>query len=122
MHAHARGSARYRFFIFVIALVVAFQVAPSFAGSSVGPDVAVRYGDLDLNTAEGATVMLKRIRDAAQRVCAPLYHGTLGSMVKRDSCQNQLIAEAVAKVNRPALAAAYESSRRKSRTGSAMSG
>lgn len=122
MRSHARGTARYRFFIFGVALAMAVPAAPSFAGSPVGPDVTVRYSDLDLNTIEGATIMLKRIRDAAEQVCAPLYHGTVGSMVKRDSCRNQLIAETVAKLNRPALAAAYESSRKKSRTGSAMSG
>lgn len=113
--------ARYRFFIFGLALLAAAQ-APAFAGGVVGPDVAVRYHDLDLNTVEGATVMLQRIKAAAARVCAPLYHGTLASMVKRDACQNQLVGETVAKVNRPALAALNESTHRKSRSGKPMSG
>jgi UrcA family protein len=122
MRSRTHLPAGYRFFIFGLALVAMAQVAPSFAGSSVGPDVAVRYSDLDLTTVEGATVMLQRINAAAKRVCAPLYHGTLGSMVKRDTCRNQLIAETVAKMNRPALAAVYVSSRKKTRTSNAMSG
>jgi UrcA family protein len=122
MRCGAHLPARYGFFILVLALVAVVPAAPSFAGSSVGPDVAVRYSDLDLATVEGATTMLRRINAAAKRVCAPLYHGTLGSMVKRDTCQNQLIAETVAKMNRPVLAAVYASSRKKTRTGNAMSG
>jgi UrcA family protein len=112
---------RYGFFIFGV-LLLAGHVAPSVAGSSVGPDVTVGYSDLDLNTIEGATAVLQRIRNAAQRVCAPLYHGTLGSMVKREACEKQLIAEAVAKVNRPAVLQIYESFRTKSRTSAAMPG
>ena len=34
-----------------------------------GPRVAVRYGDLNLSSAEGARVLLRRIEAAARKVC-----------------------------------------------------
>jgi UrcA family protein len=122
MRSRSHRCARYGFFIFGVVLLLAGQADPSVAGSHVGPDVAVGYSDLDLNTIAGATVMLQRIKAAAQRVCAPLYHGTLGSMVKRNQCRNQLIADTVARLNRPAVMAVYESSLKKSRRSTAMPG
>ncbi len=104
----------YRIFIFGCALLSLAPMAPSLA-AELGPDVTVRYHDLDLNTAAGAEELLERIKAAAASVCKPLYTGQLSSRLRRDACQRQLTAQAVEKVNRPQVVAAYESLLRKSR-------
>ena len=96
----------------LLAVVAAALATPAMTGNAVGPDVTVRYADLDVDSAQGAAMLLKRIERAAGHICAALDHGDLASRANRDSCSNKLTADTVAKVNRPALAAAYEHVRR----------
>jgi UrcA family protein len=96
----------------VLAVCAAALSAPALASNAVGPDVTVRFADLDVDSAQGATLLLKRIETAAQHVCAALDHGDLASRANRTNCFNKVTAAAVAKVNRPAVAAAYENVRR----------
>jgi UrcA family protein len=118
--AHRR---RYGIFILGCAMLALFVANPGFAlGGTMGPDVTVRFHDLDLDTASGANKLLKRIRRAAASVCEPLYKGTPASKFKRDQCVLQLTAETVAKVNRPTLLAAHASSLRKTRSKAVMPG
>jgi UrcA family protein len=108
-----RGNRRtsYKIFIFSCAVLALAQAAPSLAGGFYGRDVAVHYSDLDVDTVEGATTLLKRIHAAAKSVCAPIDHGSLSSQAKRDACQGKLTAAAVARVDRPLVLAVYESTR-----------
>lgn len=82
---------------------------PAVAGAVTGPDVAVRYADLDVNSVSGATQLLQRIESAADSVCARLDHGDLSSRANRERCEQKLTAAAVTKVNHPVLAQVYES-------------
>ena len=84
-------------------------VTPTWAGNLTGPDVTVPYSDLDIDTVEGATQLLARIKVAADRVCAPLAHGDLASRATRDRCHLKLTGAAVARVDHPVLAAVYKS-------------
>ena len=85
---------------------------PALAGAVTGPDVAVRYSDIDVDTVAGATLLLKRIEVAADRVCARLDHGDLASRSNRERYEQKLIGATVAKVNQPMLVQVYESARR----------
>ena len=107
---------RYGFFIFGCALLALSATASSIEVVPRGADMTVPYGDLDLNTVEGANILLKRINEAAAGVCNPMNQGTSASLrarKKRDACVVQLTSEAVAKVNRPQLLAAHESALKK---------
>jgi UrcA family protein len=92
------------------ALLIA--AASSFAGISsaadTGPLLAlVKYGDLNVSSPEGATVLYTRIRTAAEQVCRPFDGRDLAFKKVKDSCMHDAIATAVAKVDQPALFSAY---------------
>jgi UrcA family protein len=85
--------------------------APANAGEQVGPDIAVRYADLAIDTGPGAANLLKRIEGAADRVCSRLDHGTLVSRSNAESCSQKVTAATVNKMNQPMLLAVYKSAR-----------
>jgi UrcA family protein len=64
----------------------------------------VPFGDLDLNTQQGARVMLRRIQGASQRVCAqprsPLFP-TIETTMRR--CRSRSTGQAVAALNAPTV-------------------
>lgn len=82
--------------------------AVSFAADST--DVLqknVRYGDLNVSSAEGAATLYSRIRGAAKDVCRPLNGDDLRAKHAFESCINKAIARAVNQVGEPALAAVF---------------
>ena len=83
--------------------------APAHAGEFTGPDITVTYADLDIDTEQGASRLLKRLERAATRVCAPLDNGSMGSRANADDCRRQLTVVAVRKVNHPMLLAVFQS-------------
>jgi UrcA family protein len=96
--------------ILCTALLAALSL-PSLSADLVGPDITVRYADLDIDVAPGAAQLLKRIEAAAGRVCARLDHGDLASVSHAQQCRRQVTAAAVSKVNHPMLQAAYDAKR-----------
>lgn len=95
----------------ILASLALGLAAPGFADGLVGRDVTVRFGDLAIDTEQGASALLRRIEWAAQRVCAPLDHGTLSSRISASSCRRDVTANAVARVSHPMLQAVYDSAR-----------
>jgi UrcA family protein len=95
--------------LFAVAVTTLTIAVPALAGGSAGPDVTVRFQDLNIQTVEGATVLLNRINTAAHNVCARLDHGDLASHANLVRCQQKLTAAAVARVNNPVLATVYKS-------------
>jgi UrcA family protein len=93
----------------LLAAAAVVLTLPVVAAGVTGPDVAVRYADLDVNSVSGATQLLQRIESAADNVCARLDHGDLSSRGNRERCEQKLTAAAVTKVNHPVLAQVYES-------------
>jgi UrcA family protein len=81
---------------------------PAMAGD-LGPPVSVKYNDVDASTAEGAAVLYKRIRSAAESVCSPVDHGDTLSKSHEKDCVQKVIARAVTDVGTPALSAVYAS-------------
>ena len=86
----------------VATLTAGFAVPASAAEDSGVRKIIVKFGDLDVSTAEGGAALYARIRSAALRVCAqpdPIWNAK--------SCVDKAIADAVTKINRPALFAVY---------------
>jgi UrcA family protein len=85
---------------------------PAAAGSaddSMKPrSVTVKYGDLNLNNAEGLKTLYARLARAARRVCsAPSGHLLSDVSYGVSDCRRNAIAAAVASVNNERLAALH---------------
>jgi UrcA family protein len=106
----------------LIAIAVAALAisAPSLAGGVTGPDVVVRYSDLNLDSVDGATALLKRINVAANSVCARLDHGDIASRANVGRCNVKLTDAAVTKVNHPVVASMYKSAHRNANSVAAL--
>jgi UrcA family protein len=76
-----------------------------------GPDVVVRFGDLDLSTRSGAEQLYSRIHQAAARVCRTQAFTELAMHVASLRCLDQLEEVTVANVRSPQLAAVYAAHR-----------
>ena len=81
--------------------------------SSHSPHVAsthLRYDDVDAESAEGAKVLLGRIKAAAKKVCAPAPKGKRSLQETSDykQCLRDATEDGVKGVNTPALTAAYQ--------------
>jgi UrcA family protein len=96
-----------------IALVSALTstLASVCAAGNSGDTVSqtVKYGDLDLSTPEGATALYRRIASAARNVCSARNMDTWNFAWRSQStaCVQKAIADAVTKVNQPALFLVY---------------
>jgi UrcA family protein len=101
-------SARARLVAGVIGLM-ALGAAASQVSASVlqGPDVTVRYGDLDLRTRGGAETLYVRIQRAAAQVCRQSDSLELVQRAGAMRCQNALVAHTVASLGSPQLVAVY---------------
>jgi UrcA family protein len=76
----------------------------ALASEQTPPSKIVKFGDLDIHTAEGAKVLYRRIQAAAYEVCAPIVRDP----VMREAvpgCLAAAIDNAVKKVNEPYLTA-----------------
>jgi UrcA family protein len=99
----------------LVLLVAASVGAPAMATISTKPNaeqahqVRVRYGDLNLNTEQGADELYRRISYAAHEVCSDVV---VPSYVLLESayrqCRQTAMQDAVAKVDRPRLTALYD--------------
>jgi UrcA family protein len=90
------------------ALALSFATVSSAEESTTPPQAIVKFGDLDISTPQGAIALYGRIRSAADRVCWPKYSSDNVTSQLNNACMQQVIAEAVMEVNRPALSAVYE--------------
>ncbi|HEX4198979.1 MAG TPA: UrcA family protein [Caulobacteraceae bacterium] len=84
---------------------------PSDSGAR---QVAVRYADLDLTRADGASVLLSRLRRAASLACGgrPSSPVDLGAMQDYRACVRNGLDGAVGRVNAPLVTAFYHQSDR----------
>ena len=83
--------------------------APSFAAEEgTVPAATVKYQDLNLATRQGAEELYRRITAAAYEVCWPQDQGTASGQRALFACVRDATAQAVAKVNNPAVTAVYE--------------
>jgi UrcA family protein len=85
------------------ALAASFSAIAAADPSSAG--ITVKYADLNLASRSGALVLYERIREAAQSACDYFWFKTDADEAR---CVQNTIANAVAKVNQPALSAVYD--------------
>ena len=85
------------------------------AGGTDAPQAAiVKYGDLNIASPQGAAALYTRIRAAAEQVCRSFDRRALASKELKDTCIHKAIADAVTKVDQPALFAVYSAKNRTS--------
>lgn len=95
----------------LVAAVATF-LAPAAARAGdieVTESVVVHFGDLDLNTPNGAHLLYLRLKNAAKSVCGDEYEAIdlqdRGDII---DCQRDAIQHAVEHVDRPLLTALYD--------------
>jgi len=67
----------------------------------------VAYGDLNLDSEQGAKVLYARLRRAAEDVCLPLDGRNLTQRSNWQRCFNNAVASAVAQVNKTTVTALH---------------
>ena len=96
-----------------VAIVGAFALSfgtITWAGDELGvPKANIRYGDLNLATAQGAKVLYERINSASYAVCQSFdrdrnYNPDPSAV---QACRKKIIADAVTKIGKPTLFAVY---------------
>ena len=76
------------------------------------PNVTVRYGDLNLNTAVGVETLYARLRAASRQVCSVGDARGLAQAMDAKDCYRQVLAAAVDGVKSPPLSALHRESTR----------
>jgi len=93
----------------LIATAIFGALASSFstvsAADSSSASITVKYADLNVASPSGALVLYERIRAAAQAACSYFWFKTDADEAR---CLRNTIANAVSKVNQPALSAIYD--------------
>jgi len=92
--------------IMILALSLGYQLANA-APSQDAPSVIVRFADLDLTHSEGVAALYRRLKGAAETVCALEDGSGVGSQMRFRMCWQSALGAAVAKLDRPALTAYY---------------
>jgi UrcA family protein len=70
------------------------------------PRVTVRFADLDTTTTQGAAVLYRRLKSAAESVCQDLDPGLRLAMKQRyNSCIHLALGNAIVRLDRPAVTA-----------------
>jgi UrcA family protein len=90
------------------ALALGFATLSSADEGTAPPQVIVKFGDLDVSTSQGAVALYSRIYGAAVNVCSRMYVTDLAYRLHKDACLQKVIANAVIKVNQPALSAVFQ--------------
>ncbi len=89
----------------VVTLALGFAVPAGAADDTEVRKIAVKFGDLNVSAPEGAAALYARIRAAARSVCSE-PDDPWGRM-RAARCVHKAIADAVTKVNQPALFVVY---------------
>jgi len=89
------------------ALASGLTAVSAAADSTDAPQIVVKYGDLNVSSAQGAAALYRRIRTAAESVCPHFERSSLESKTRMNACIHKAIADAVITVNQPAVFAEY---------------
>ncbi|HXZ67689.1 MAG TPA: UrcA family protein [Alphaproteobacteria bacterium] len=74
--------------------------------NALGKSQAVSYGDLDLGHKAGATVLLNRVRLAANQVCGPEPSIDLDRAFR--NCVTETMTRAVQQINQPIVSSLFQ--------------
>lgn len=86
------------------------MASAALTSSSDSFEVTVTIADLDLNKDAGIETLYSRIAGTAARVCGPTTlteAGSIKKLVVNKDCQDDFIANAVAKINNSKLTALH---------------
>jgi len=90
-------------------LAFSFATVSNADEDTAPPQVIVKFADLDASTSQGAAALYRRIDSAAEVVCLRMYISTEAYKRYKNACLQKVIADAVTKVNEPALSAVFAS-------------
>ena len=84
--------------------------------TATASDIAVKYSGEQLGNEADAQALYKKLRSAARAVCDDNAggHRTLEVRNRTEKCVNQVLADAVRKIDQPLLTTVHESKGRKS--------
>ncbi len=91
------------------ALAFSFATVSRADDGTTPPQVIVKFADLNVSTSPGAAALYRRIQSAAVDVCSRMYVIRLAYEWHKYACLQDVIGDAVFKVNRPALFAVFAS-------------
>ena len=77
----------------------------------------VAFGDLNLDSAQGAKILYSRLRYAAQDVCSPYQGDELARKRVWQTCVESSLSDAVARINKPQVTALHNKSASRTSTG-----
>src|SRR5258708_12949784 len=98
----------YRFTTTMMIFVLGLGYQPANAPSPGGvPSVTVHFADLDLSHSQGVTVLYRRLKDAAETVCAAQNGRDFGSQMRFKACCQAALSTAVTKPRQPPLTPNY---------------
>ncbi len=97
----------YRFATTLMILALGLGYQANAAPSQDLPSVIVQLADLDLTHSDGVAVLYRRLKVAAQTVCASLDGRGFWRKTRYEMCWHSALSTAVAKVDQPALTAYY---------------
>jgi UrcA family protein len=89
------------------ALALSFAAMSQASDATAANQATVKYADLNVSTPAGAAALYARINVAANRVCSTLDGRDLAFKTQFNRCVNKAIADAVTKVDQPALYSIY---------------
>lgn len=93
--------------IMISALAFGHQLASATSPQDNVPSVVVHFADLDLTHRDGVAVLYRRLKGAAETVCAARNGRDLGSQTRFRVCWQAALSTAVTKVDQPGLTAYY---------------
>jgi UrcA family protein len=105
---HPRGFRRLSATVLCCVIASSFAALPAAEAESFDAlQVKVAFGDLDVSRPEGAAVLYRRIKAAAETVCSPYWATGFAARAVVYDCVRSAIAEAVTAVDQPALSQVY---------------
>jgi UrcA family protein len=97
-----------------VAAALAFSAVASASTVRELPSVVVKYGDLNLDSADGIAALHTRLSKAARQVCSQLDSRVLGLREQYDICVSDAVSQSVARVDNPRLTSFHRFGRKAS--------
>jgi UrcA family protein len=91
----------------IIGTLASIATVSNASEAPMPPQVVVKFADLDISTPKGAKTLYRRIRTAAADVCSRMYPTDAAYRSHKHACLQQVIADAVTKIDRPALSTVF---------------
>jgi UrcA family protein len=115
-----KSSSRVASIIAASIVVLAWSGLATTAQAAESGDALTRtvaFGELDLNTVEGANTLYSRLQGAAAFVCSPLDKPDLRERELWRACYKQALASAVVQVGNVKVTAIYDATKQSKRVG-----